>query len=160
MYHPHHENTEPPRRGMRANGEASIAELRAFLAQARGRSPQEVLGLIAASGLARGMFLSTILIAVVVFVGTAVPFAHGKLFGDATNSGAGAAKAPAKDNDTEPPTPPEKKTETVDAKTPAKKTAEEDILDKLGIGETKPVPKGINPLEGRAEDILKDLGGK
>src|SRR5207249_3289066 len=66
------------------NGAASAAELRECLTRMHGKPPQEVLGLVAQSGLARAMFLSTLITLAVVAVLTAVPFALNRATGSAT----------------------------------------------------------------------------
>ena len=71
---------------------ATMAELQEFLGEARGKSPQEVLGLVAASGLAQGIALSTLATAFVLLVFTAVPYF---VYGDAMAVEAEKKKAAA-----------------------------------------------------------------
>ncbi len=161
MTYPHNDPSEAPRRSMRANGAASAAELREFLSRMRGKPPQEVLGLIAQSGLARAMFLSTLIVLALLAVTTVIPFAWNKATGGAQQAAAkgtpesrgagqtgnepgGAAKTDATASSTASATA---------AKTPDPKEA---ALNKLGVGEAKKAGN-VNPLEGRADDILKDF---
>jgi FKBP-type peptidyl-prolyl cis-trans isomerase len=65
--------------------------LQDFLTQVRGKSPQAVLGIVAASGLTQGIILSTLATAVVLLIFTALPF---YMYGD--EAAAEAAKAKAK----------------------------------------------------------------
>ena len=46
---------------LKSDAGATAAEIREFLGQMRGRSPQEMIGLVAESGLTRSMFLATFL---------------------------------------------------------------------------------------------------
>jgi hypothetical protein len=158
-----HDPADAPRRGLRGHGSASLSELREFIAKMRGKPPQEVLGMIAQSGLARAMSLATLLVLLMVVVGTAVPFAWNQITGQPGKSGKAAqAVSSPTDKSAESAKEPAKTgsagAETTEPK--AKRDPKEAILDKLGIGETKTAPKGINPLEGRTDDILKDLDRK
>jgi hypothetical protein len=54
---------------------ASIAELREFVSNLKSRSPQEVLGIVAASGLAKGILHATLGCALLLVVLTVIPYA-------------------------------------------------------------------------------------
>lgn len=56
---------------------ATADELRAFIAQSRGKSPQEVLGMIAQSGLARSIALAAALVFGLLVIMTILPYALG-----------------------------------------------------------------------------------
>ena len=64
-------------RQLRQNSSATVAELRQFLKQLQGRSPQEMLGIVAGSQLVRAIGLSTVLVAGAAVLFTAIPFALG-----------------------------------------------------------------------------------
>jgi hypothetical protein len=128
----------------------------------RGKPPQEVLGLIAQSGLARAMFLSTLITLALLAVTTMVPFAWNKATGGGAQQAAAKA-APAKrgasSTDGEAGAAKTESAATSTAASTPAKTADpkEAALSKLGVGDTKTAPRTVNPLEGRADDILKDF---
>ena len=152
MTHRHDDTSDSPRQGLRDNGAASASELREFLTRMHGKPPQEVLGLIAQSGLAKAMFLSTLITLALITAMTAVPFAMNRMSGTAA---AAAKAAPGK------PSGDQAKTEATTFATDLAKTApsnpQESALSKLGVGDTKTAPKNVNPLESRADDILKGI---
>jgi len=59
---------------MKAGSAASMEELREFMSHMRGKSPQQIMGLVAESGLAQGIILSTIATAVLLVVFTVLPY--------------------------------------------------------------------------------------
>ncbi|NNM28064.1 MAG: hypothetical protein HKO57_00960, partial [Akkermansiaceae bacterium] len=61
-------------RELSANTRATAAELEEFLRDLRGKSPQEMLGIVAASHLARALVLATIVVAAGTVLFTAIPF--------------------------------------------------------------------------------------
>jgi len=67
---------------LKADGSASAEELREFLGQLKGKSPQEMLGIVAESGLIKGMMTATIGTVAVLFVFTIGPWAYGELAGE------------------------------------------------------------------------------
>jgi len=67
---------------LKADGVASVEELREFLGQLKGKSPQEMLGIVAESGLAKGMVTATIGTVAVLFVFTIGPWAYAELAGE------------------------------------------------------------------------------
>lgn len=60
---------------LKTDGHASAAELREFLSHLKGRSPQEVLGVVAESDLFRSILTATAGCAVLLVVLTVVPYA-------------------------------------------------------------------------------------
>ena len=67
---------------LRTDGAASVEELREFLGQLKGKGPQEMLGIVAHSGLIKGMVTATIGTVAVLFVFTIGPWAYGELAGE------------------------------------------------------------------------------
>jgi hypothetical protein len=59
---------------LKAGSRATMEELQEFLGEVRGKNPQQVMGLVAASGLTQGIILSTLATALVLFAFTAVPY--------------------------------------------------------------------------------------
>lgn len=138
---------------------ASAAELRDFVQQMRGRSPQEMLGLVAESGLFQGIVLSTLSIFALLMVCTVVPYAWGKSRGPAKGTAApvaSAASAPAGES-TAPPAATAAPPAGAPAANPAAPQVSEDVLDKLGVGGTKESSLDRNPLDNDKDDLLKDL---
>jgi hypothetical protein len=137
---------------VRRDGGATVAELREFVSQMRGRSPQEMLGMVSASELVRGVIIATIGTAVLIFAGTIFPYLR-------------ADKKPAKkpNDKTAPPTAAtdNKATPTTDATAAmnAKKTDTDlDAAAKaLKIDEVKSADPNSNPLD---KDLDKLLDGK
>ena len=65
---------------LKENGSASAAEMAEFLAQLRGRRPQEVLGIVAGNGLTRGIVVASAWTLALMAVFTAGPYFWPKLF--------------------------------------------------------------------------------
>ena len=80
---------------LRSDGTASVEELRAFLGELKGRSPQEMLGIMAESGLVRGMVSATIATVALLFVFTIGPWAYGELAGEPEQVKTATRPAPA-----------------------------------------------------------------
>ena len=158
MYEPHRDDSQLPPRTLRENSAATARELSDFLAKMKGKPPQEVLGVIAQSGLARGLILSTVAIALLLLVGTAAPFAWSHLTSGSSDGKQSSTDSGDKKNDGEADKKAEDSPAAADAKTAKKQdNPDEDILKKLGIGETKTVPKNFSPLDNRNDDLFKDL---
>lgn len=139
-------------REMRNNSRETMAELQAFLRELKGKSPQEMLGLVAGSQLVRCLGLSTILVAGTILIFTAVPYFLAKDEAPVAAQSAaapGSAPAPAA-----VPVPAAPETPPVEVK-PAPPAA--DAISNLGIGGEISAPPDKNPLETRHDDFLKDL---
>lgn len=145
---------------LKENGSASAAEMAEFLAQLRGRRPQEVLGIVAGNGLTRGIVVASAWTLALMAVFTAGPYFWPKLFPAEKKAVAKeappAAKPAAAAEQVEQPSTPATTPTTVPAPgTPG--VPSKDVLDKLGIGEAKPADLKSNPLENKVDDLLKDL---
>lgn len=129
-------------RELRNNSRATVGEIQAFLRELKGKSPQEMLGVVAQSGLFRSLVLSTGLVVGGIVLFTAIPYFMG-----------GEEKpAPV----SEPPAPVEAPVETPKPVEPAAEPVP-DPLSKLGVGEEFSAPPNTNPLENKGDDFLKDL---
>lgn len=129
-------------RELRDNSRATVSEIQAFLRELKGKSPQEMLGVVAHSGLFRSLILSTGVVAGGILLFTAIPYFMG-----------GEEKpAPV----AEKPAPTEAPVETPQPAEPAAEPAP-DPLSKLGVGEELSAPPNTNPLENKEDDFLKDL---
>ncbi|MDP7277973.1 MAG: hypothetical protein QF363_21010 [Planctomycetaceae bacterium] len=80
---------------LQTDGTASVEELREFLERLKGKSPQEMLGIVAESGLVKGMVTATIGTMVVLLVFTIGPWAYGELAGEPVQPQTLAKPAPA-----------------------------------------------------------------
>lgn len=129
-------------RELRDNSRATVGEIQAFLRELKGKSPQEMLGVVAASNLFRSLALSTGLVVGGILLFTAIPYFMG---GD-------EKPAPV----AEKPAPAEAPLETPKTVEPAAEPAP-DPLSKLGVGEELSAPPNTNPLENKGDDFLKDL---
>jgi hypothetical protein len=139
-------------RRLSTDGAASAAELREFVGQMRGRSPQDVLGLVAGNSLMQSMAITTIATAVLLVVFTVIPYF---LF-----DGEQAAKKSAKPTQATAATtaaPSNNSTAAPAAATP-EQTAQDNqqkAVEALGIGETKtsdPSTVPLDPLDKLLDD--------
>lgn len=135
-------STKADLRELRDNSRATVGEIQAFLRELKGKGPQEMLGVVAASNLFRSLVLSTGIVAGGILLFTAIPYFMG---GEEKT-----APLPKK------PAPVEAAVETPK---PAEPTAEPapDPLSKLGVGEELSAPPDTNPLEDKGDDFLKEL---
>jgi hypothetical protein len=184
-------NSEPAPMGRKlrrlgADVVASGDELREFLQQFRGKSPQEVLGLVASSGLVRATCMAAAGCVVLVAVFTVLPYAWGRAFGRAGSSAADVAAmdrssavppggASSSEGGRQPGVGDGGSTqagsgpagaaassatgaagEVLDAAGQPPPPGSEAILDKLNI-DSEPVDPDVNPLEEANDDLLDDL---
>lgn len=135
-------STKADLRELRDNSRATVGEIQAFLRELKGKSPQEMLGVVAASNLFRSLVLSTGIVAGGILLFTVIPYFMG-----------GEEKpTPVAEN----PIPVEAPVETTKPVVPAAEPAP-DPLSALGVGEELSAPPDINPLEDKGDDFLKDL---
>jgi hypothetical protein len=144
-------------RNLRENSNATVAELKAFLRQLQGRSPQEMLGIVAGSQLIRAICISTAIVLAGGLLCTAIPFALG---GD-------KKKEPAAARQTAGPTAPEPALPAPAGTTPAPVnpadgtnnplSATKPDLSNLGVTEEKQAPPDRNPLENTRDNFLDGL---
>ena len=153
-------------RKLKKNSTAAAGELKEFLGRIQGKSPREMMGVMASSSLVQGLVQATVAMAVLVLVLTVVPYAWGEFFSGgnagapvvestetqpAESSGEGEEAKPDETAAADPniAVPPDEM--PADIGSPAK------VIDTLGVGETKEAPANVNPLEGAADDLLKGL---
>lgn len=163
---------------------ASADELRQFVGEFRGKSAQQMLGLVAGSNLVQSTILATIVTAVFLGGFTVGPYlwnkSHPPVAKKAKPEPAPAA-APKTDGDAAKTGP--AATGTADAGKPGSATAaasgnpaaakggagvpsdppepgSAEAMKRLGIGETKTLDPKSSPLDNSADDLLKDLGKK
>lgn len=135
-------STKADLRELRQNSRATVQEIQAFLRELKGKGPQEMLGVVAASNLFRSLVLSTSIVAGGILLFTAIPYFMG---GEEEKAPATVAenKAPEKAPEPAPEQP---------AAEPAP-----DPISKLGVGEELSAPPNTNPLDDKGDDFLKDL---
>ena len=153
------EQSQPTGGGMRrvlADGSETVAELREFMGEMRGKNPQEVLGAVANSGLVRSTLISAVGF-LVVLVGLSVAMHY---WNESKNDTASAkpAAAPDKKNATNSSPklaaePNKQAAATTQAADSTQKSGDQ-TLDNLGIGETKQTDPKKNPLEDSLDNLL------
>jgi hypothetical protein len=126
---------------VKEGGQATAAELREFLQTFRGKSPQEALGLVAQSGLAQGVVISSLGTLVLLVVFTAVPYAMRPAIAQTSASQAAPAAGPAKPAATDAAAAP------ATAALPGAPPNAEQALEKIGETETKAADPKKNPLD-------------
>jgi len=148
---------------LKTHGSASAAELREFLAQMRSRNPQEVLGLVAASQLARSLVLATLGAVVLAVVFSVGPYLLGSPAKPAaTQTPAPAAPAEKEKKAAEKPSQqPEASAPTPASAAPASSTDPqvksgdaEKAMKIMGIGDTKIADPKKNPMEDNLDNLL------
>ena len=148
---------------MKEHGALTVEELREFLAKMRGKSPQEVLGLVASSDLVRATVQATIGCILLLAFATIVPYF---LYAGAPkaapavaqkpqgNAPPTAAAAPATSNSAD------KKPDAAVSSTAAtdpKQNNLEKAAKKMGMDETKVTDPKKNPLENNLDKLLDKL---
>ncbi len=147
---------------LRSDGAATVSELREFLGQMHGKSPQEVIGIVAKSGLTRSIILATFLFVVLLVALTIGPYLWEKFGSGATGPSTGesdTAKAPVAKPDE--PKPEEQPAETV-ATTAKEKNVSDELdpdraIDAMGIGETRTADPNKNPREDELDKLLDGI---
>ena len=140
-------STRADLRELKGNSSATVRELREFLRELKGHSPQEMLGLVAANNLFRSLVISTALVTGTVLLFTAIPYFFGEKETPAPPEEEMSAPAPPEPAN-QPPA------ETTTATAPSEPA---DPLSPLGVGEELSAPANENPLENKGDDFLKDL---
>ena len=143
-------------KSLKRNSAAVTAELNQFMREMRGKSPREMLGAVARSSLVRSGFTAAVLLAIILFSATIIPFATRGDTESARQPDAPQPAAPANKN--APPLPPATGA-PAETNAPAAPPADDKqkIADKLGIGETKQgQPSEPNPFESTG-DLLQEL---
>ncbi|MHC4400803.1 MAG: hypothetical protein ACYTG0_14095 [Planctomycetota bacterium] len=164
----HLSETRPKARGiardlkrLKSDVGATAAELREFLGQMHGRSPQEMIGLVAKSGLTRSMFLATFLFVLLLAALTVIPYALRHHGADASAPVAGEGTV-EEENPTEPDQPettqqPAKPAAAAPVGTEDTGTDPERAIDAMGIGETRVADPNKNPLEDKLDNLLDGI---
>jgi hypothetical protein len=136
-------STKADFRELKTNSNATLQELQEFLRQLKGKSPQEMLGVVSTSQLFRATILSTILVTAAIFGLTAFSYYFDEEPAPTTEPVVAVPAEPIPE-----PAVPSPKVTTPDAPDP---------IDPLGVNDQLPAPPNKNPLEEKGEDFLKDL---
>jgi hypothetical protein len=131
-------------RELKANSSATVQELQLFLRELKGKSPPEMLGVVASSQLIRAIVLSFILVIVAIFALTAIPYFFG-------NKKSPDPEQPIVTNPVTPAAEPKQ------ANPNPKQIKPAEPLAPLGVNEKKNAPANVNPLEDDGGSFLKDL---
>lgn len=152
-------------RNLHANGSASLAELREFLAELKGRKPQEVIGIVSASMLAQSMVLATLATIAILAIFTVGPYLiYGPPQAKSTAGKKGDAKAVAIPPGNAPASAANANvaasaTESAKSTTESAAGAGPDVeraTKVMGLDETKPADPKKNPLDSPNLDKLLD----
>jgi hypothetical protein len=149
---------------LKSEGAATVAELREFLGQMKGKSPQEVLGLVAESGLARSILLATLLFVVLLVALTVGPYLLAQSGADESAPVADQATASevnaATPAEPEPAKQPGEGASAAVDPSAAEAGAPPDAdraIDAMGIGETRVADPDDNPLENKIDGLLDGI---
>jgi hypothetical protein len=142
---------------LKTEGSATAAELREFLSHLKGRSPKEVMGVVAESELIRCTVIATVGCFVLLVVMTVVPYAlSGRSSSVAEKKPAAAAVA--QPTNEEPTAAVEKSASTPDQ---AATTDPEPDLERaakaMGIGGTADADPNSNPLDNKLDKLLDGI---
>jgi hypothetical protein len=136
---------------LKVDSSATMEELREFLGQMHGRSTQEVLGLVAQSGLASGIVTATVGCAVLLVVFTVGPY----LFYGGEEAKAKEAAAAAATAETESETD---STATAEGEGEGEAlTDQEKAAKAMGIGETKVLDPNKAPMNDPLDNLLEGV---
>ena len=142
-------------RNLKNNGSASLAELKEFLSHLRGRSPQEVIGIVQASLLIQSLVIATVGTLAFLFVFTVAPY---MIWGPQVAQK--PKKAPATAAAAQPATPApvtdaakaEVKTDGAPKGVDAAKAAKA-----MGMDEAKVADPKANPLDRETDKLLDGI---
>jgi hypothetical protein len=157
--HAHAEKAASPpgvtgqRRRLKADAAASAEELRRFVARMHGKSPQEVLGAVAESGLAKGIVTSAIGAFVILVIFTVGPFLVNKISAD-TAPAATTKPQPVAAQAQAAQTPSETQEQSTEPEAVPEEADLEKATDAMGIGEAKPADPDKNPLDNKLDTLL------
>ncbi|MDP6060276.1 MAG: hypothetical protein QGH33_15350, partial [Pirellulaceae bacterium] len=140
-------------RRLKTDGAASAEELRQFIGQLRGRSPHEVMGVVAQSDLLRSIILAAAGCAVLLVALTVIPYA----FRDRSSPKASVPPSTAPDTAAA-----EQSADTGDTTSPAvgDSTGQPDLqraAKAMGIGDAVPADTDTTPMNDKLEKLLDGI---
>lgn len=141
------------------NTAASVAELREFLGQLKGRSPQEVMGIVAQSSLVQGIGTALVGTCLLLIVFTVGPYLmYGPPEAQAVDAANTLAEATQQESDDS--SPDSASDTTKDADTAAPTSSEPDVeraAQAMGIDEVKDADPDKNPLDSKLDQLLDGI---
>ncbi|MFP6612545.1 MAG: hypothetical protein VB835_09570 [Pirellulales bacterium] len=144
-------------RRLKADGGATADELREFIRRMRGKSPQQMLGILAQSGLVKSILVSAAGFVVVLSALTVVPYLLKPDTAAAANSPSASKQEQNRSTSPQPAETqaanPASSPATNAQGTPQSPDAEA-AAAALGIDETKQAPPDKNPLEKDLDNLL------
>ena len=144
-------------KGIKRNSAAVADELVHFMGELRGKSPAEMLGAFAQSTLIRSGIAATFILAAILLLATAIPFA---LEGGGATENITSQPTITPENTNSPatvPVPPEVAKSKTNEPSAVIPTEPKPVADTLGIREAKEgTPSEPNPFE-TTDDLLEDL---
>lgn len=141
---------------LRGNSSATAAELREFLGQLKGRSPQEVMGIVAQSSLFRGITTATIACAVLLLIFTIGPYLLSNAPGALSQKTVTAATVAPVSNDIAAPADQNTNTTQTQQAEPTKPDLAK-AAQAMGIGETAEAAPDKNPLDSKLDNLLDGI---
>ncbi|MEM7394406.1 MAG: hypothetical protein AAF492_18885 [Verrucomicrobiota bacterium] len=146
---------------LKNNSAATAEELRNFMSELKGRSPAEMLGLVAQSSLFRSLISATFIFGFILVAATAIPYAWGKFVIEreptASDPAAAVAETDEEDDKDEVAAKPEEQPATPAVEETKPENDVDDVLDKIGVGQQIPAPVSVNPLENTRDDLFDDI---
>lgn len=137
---------------LRENTAASVGELREFLGRLKGRSPQEVMGIVAQSSLVRGISIATAGTLILLCAFTIGPWALADE--QQTEQTAQNNQSPSDDESDQQPVA------AADQEATASDTNEPDVeraAAAMGIDKTETAPPDRNPLDNKLDNLLDGI---
>ena len=138
---------------LRSNSQATVAELRQFLSELKGRSPQDVMGVVAQSSLFQGIMTASVCCAVLLIVFTAGPWL---LSGSPKKQTAVAARPTIAAEQPAVAAPPDETPTAANTQT-APSSDLQKAASAMGIGETKEADPDTNPLDSKLDNLLDGI---
>jgi hypothetical protein len=149
----HQTTVATPWRGagrLKNDGAMSAAEARQFIEHLRGKNPHEVMGVVAQSSLAQGIFQATVGTIVLMAALTAGPY----FMGEAAHH-AKPATPPANEQASAAATAEEPAAGPSTAAVPgAPEGTSKKALERMGVDEVKQSDPGKNPLDSKVDDLF------
>lgn len=134
---------------LKTNSTATAEELRAFVAGLKGRSPQEVLGIVSETGLFKGVAQATIGCVILVAALTVLPWAFAEEQPEKPPETATAATAEPEAAGSETPATGTETASTPNGVDPAA------AVKAMGEDEVKPADAATDPLDNSLNNLLE-----
>lgn len=142
-------------RQLSQDGSASAAELQDFLGQLKGRSPEEVMGAVAQSGLIQSTVMATLGCVALLVVCTIVPYALSDSSSEVQE--ASAAVNAAVTNDADVKIDATEAAATGDVATSSGEPDVERAAEAMGIGGAVEADPNKNPLDSKLDKLLDGI---